>query len=573
MIRDGGVNDVSRLLTVAAAALCSALVSTLAAAQQNPDAGTLLREIERGTHPALPRPAPQVVPAAPAATLDTSVQVEVKGFRVRGATLIAESELVAALKPWTGRRLSFAELQKAADAIVEIYRARGYFARAYLPEQDLAAGIVTIAIVEGRLGGMRIETGGRETRLSERTVRRFMLARQQVGAPVAPEALQRGTNLLNDLPGVKASSILEPGSKEGESLLAVKVEDQPLLTGMAQLDNTGVRSTGENRASGMLSLGNPFGIGDQAGLNAAKSQGSEYGRLFYALPLGGDGLRLGVAAAHLKYDSSTAGIRSNGTALTEGLNLAYPIRRGSDWNLNIAAAYDRKRFQNFTANIEISNKRNTISSVALSADSVDGFGGGGFTQGGLTYSSGKLELGRNAADIAADQIANGPARNGDYSKWSWLLSRLQRASELDTLWLSLSGQWAGKNLDSSEKIGIAGPYAVRAYAAGEAFGDDGVLFTAEWRRQMGEALQLVAFYDEGRARLDHNINVASNAVNTVALSGAGLGLNWGKPSDIMLRATVAWRLGSNPQRNAVTGLDANGTRRDPRGAITAIKTF
>lgn len=563
----------SRLLTVAVVLFASAPAFTYAAAPPTPDAGTLLRETERAIQLPPSRPVPQAVPAAPAAAPDVSVQVEVKGFRLTGATLIAEADLIEALKPWTGRRLSFAELQKAADAIVELYRARGYFARAYLPEQDLASGIVTIAIVEGRLGELRIETEGRETRLRERTLRSFALARQQIGAPLEPESLQRATRLLNDLPGVVASSILEPGAKEGESVLALKVVDQPLLTGMGQLDNTGIRSTGEYRASGMLALSNPSGIGDQGALNAAKSRGSNYGRLSYALPLGGDGLRLGVAVADLTYDFSNAGIRSDGNAITGAINLTYPIRRAGDWNLNVAAAYDQKRFQNFTAGVEISNKQNAILSLALSGDGVDGFGGGGFTQAALSFGSGNLQLGRNAADLAADQVANGPARNGHYSKWSWLLGRLQRVSDKDALWLSLSGQWSNKNLDSSEKFGVAGPYAVRAYAAGEAFGDDGVFFTAEWRRQVVESLQLIAFYDEGRARLDHSVNVASNVVNSVTLAGAGIGLSWGKPATFQLRGTVAWRLGSNPLRNAITGFDTDGTKHDPRVVIVAVKTF
>ena len=155
-------------------AIALAIFSTGIAAQTAPDAGSLLREAEKQQAPRLPQPAPQAVPQAPLAPDANALRVQVKAFRIRGNTLIAEPELQAVLAPWVGKESSFAELQQAANALAEAYRRHGWFARPQLPAQDLAEGIVSINIIEGRLGAVRIEDGGLALRLDRSLVTQTM---------------------------------------------------------------------------------------------------------------------------------------------------------------------------------------------------------------------------------------------------------------------------------------------------------------------------------------------------------------------------------------------------------------
>ncbi|MDB5999399.1 MAG: polypeptide-transport-associated protein, partial [Rhizobacter sp.] len=162
------------LIATALGGLVASLCGQAAHAQA--DAGTLLRELPPPVQPAAPARTPSVVPAVPpSAAVDSQLRINVTRFVVRGATLIPETELQTLLAPYLGDR-SFADLQKAADAIAAAYRARGLLARALLPEQALTGGVVTIAVVEARLGGVRIDKGEQGLRLRESTVRNFMLA-------------------------------------------------------------------------------------------------------------------------------------------------------------------------------------------------------------------------------------------------------------------------------------------------------------------------------------------------------------------------------------------------------------
>ncbi|MCF8157660.1 MAG: ShlB/FhaC/HecB family hemolysin secretion/activation protein, partial [Rhodoferax sp.] len=265
-----------------------------ALAQTTPDAGSLLREAERKPQ-RLPNPVPQAVPKAPAGPEMGSVRVQVKAFRISGNTLISEPDLQAVLLPWVGKETSFAELQQAINAVAEAYRARGWFARPQLPAQDVNDGVISIHIIEGRLGAVRLDDGGKELRTDRAMVTDTMTARQKSGEPLNLDALDRSTNILNDTPGVAVATILAPGQNTGDTDAVVKVQDKPLFSGTAMLDNQGARSTGADKLSVSLMMDSPRGIGDQIALNGNTSEGSQYLKLAYALPWGRDGARVGAS--------------------------------------------------------------------------------------------------------------------------------------------------------------------------------------------------------------------------------------------------------------------------------------
>ncbi len=71
-------------------------------------------------------------------------------------------------------------------------------------------------------------------------------------------------------------------------------------------------------------------------------------------------------------------------------------------------------------------------------------------------------------------------------------------TQKDTLYLTLSGQWANTNLDPSQKMIAGGPYTVRAYEMSAVTGDTGVQASAEWRHDLRAwhgQWQAVAFLD------------------------------------------------------------------------------
>lgn len=545
-------------------------------AQTAPDAGSLLRETEHQPRQ-LPKPAPQAMPQAPAAepAISGAIRVTVKAFRLTGHTLIAEPELQAALAPWLGKEVSFAELQQAANAIAEVYRRHGWFARPQLPAQDVSSGIVIINILEGQLGGFRIDDDGKSLRIKRDTITGAMTARQKPGDPLNLDALERSTNILNDTPGVAVTTILATGKGPGESDAIVKVQDKPLFAATAQLDNTGSRSTGDKKLTATISLDNPTGIGDQISVNTNGSDGSTYLKLSYSLPIGDDGLRVGASTSALQYKlvgPDFEALKSKGDAETYGINASYPLLRSNTMNIAVGAALDRKDYTNEANGVTTSQKRIHAGMVSLTGDLLDGFSAGGMTLWGVNLTAGEVDLSANAANQTADR--NGPRTAGSYHKLGGNLARLQRLTDKATFWASVNGQVAGKNLDSAEKMSLGGPTGVRAYPVMEGSGDEGWQATLEARYNFTPALQITAFYDHGSIRRDHDANYTGALQPTVAtLKGAGLGVSWTQPGQYTLRAAIARRVGDNPLRTLATGKDQDGSDDKNRLWLTGIVYF
>jgi hemolysin activation/secretion protein len=149
------------------------------------------------------------------------------------------------------------------------------------------------------------------------------------------------------------------------------------------------------------------------------------------------------------------------------------------------------------------------------------------------------------------------------------------------VYANFTGQSAAKNLDSSEKFALGG-MGVRAYPQGEASGDAGALLNLEARYnipgfEFGN-LQLVGFYDYGSIKL-HKTTWAGwqpiglpNFPNSYSLSGAGFGLNVYKENDFSVRSSVAWKVGSNPGRDAL-GRDSDSESKSLRFWLQLSKQF
>jgi hemolysin activation/secretion protein len=548
-----------------------------ALAQTPPNAGSLLQQLERGSEPRLPgradkpraEPLPQETPKSP------GIAVAVKQFRFAGNTLLSEDALRAAVAPWVNRTVDFTELRKAAAAAAEAYRAAGWIARAYLPRQDITDGEVVIQIAEAAFGTARVENrqGEAPLRLKFERVLLYVDAAQKKGAPLSAAALDRALLLIEDLPGTGVSGSLTPGAHEGETDLALKLSAKPLFTGDVALDNAGSRATGSTRLTASLALNSALGYGEQATANLLYSEGSEYLRLAATLPAGTDGWRVGANASALRYQLTApefAALEARGHSETAGLEASYPLLRSRLSNVYLNLNADHKRFDNRSLGASVTRYRVNNLAAGLNANHFDNWGGGGASAASVHFVTGKVNLNgspNQAADAATTQSA------GTFHKIRYAASRRQALTETLAALASFSGQWANKNLDSSEKFYLGGPYGVRAYPVNEGGGSSGQLLNLETRAALPGQLSLSAFYDWGHVVVNRHQDFPGAAViNAMTLQGAGLALGWTGPGGTQVRATWARRIGDNPNPTA-TGLDQDGSKVRNRFWLSASLSF
>ena len=517
-------------------------------AQTPPDAGSLRQQIERDQATPLPRQlAPEKLPLPPAMASVPGFLLSVKAFRFVGNTLLSSAQLELVLDSWLDRPVGFGELQEAAAAVAKSYREAGWVVRAYLPQQDISDDVVTIQIVEAVFSGAVLE-GSPPTRVQLDDVIARIEALQPTGQLLNADALDRAVLLSDDLPGVSVTGALRPGQTPDSTEIALTVTDKALISGESTLDNTGSRATGPLRATLGLSLNSPSGRGDLFNALVTATDGSRYGRLAYSLPVGVQGLRVGTSVSSMLYRVITPEfslLNSHGSSTTAGLDLTYPLVRERMRNLYLNFAYDHKRFHNEASLAVQSDYKVDVSSLGLSGNLYDNFGGGGANTASLTWSSGMLNQGK------LDPGEN-PKLAGSFNKWRYNVSRQQVLTDSVSFYAGYSGQRATQTLDSSEKFYLGGVSGVRAFPSSEGSGSAGQLATVEMRTRLPNNFALTLFHDRGRV-------VNFDSTPSYILAGSGASFAWQSDFGINIKFTAARRSKANPNPIASNGRDQDGS--------------
>jgi hemolysin activation/secretion protein len=546
-----------------------------------PDSGSVLEQTKQPT-PA-PKPSPNLVPRAPEprpALGAPGLKLVVNGFRVTGNTIYAEDVLLAEVVEFVGKEQTIDGLNDAATKMRAYYRERGYFlVQAYLPQQEIKGGVVEIAIIEARVGkvALNLKEG---TRFSEGLVRGIVEKHLIEGSIITETSLETPLLLLNDLPNATVTSEIKPSQTVGSADLVVSVADTPgLISGSVDMDNYGNRYTGAMRAGVSFNLSNPLALGDQFSYRAfVTDEQMGFYRAAYVLPVGYWGTRVGASYAtfHYQLGKDFAATQSHGVGSVNTVYAFHPFIRTRGSNLILQAAFEAKRLNDRVDTTQTNVDRYINSSkLGFVGDFRDGILGGGLNSYSFTLTEGNAIINQTAVNDA-DKSAAGLHTGGRFAKKNYEFRRLQKITDNSNLLVALQGQMASKNLMSAEKFSLGGASGVRAYPTGEALGDTGYIFQAEYRYifpglKIGSGdVSISGFYDQGWVQINENAPqpTGSPAVdnNNRNLSGYGIGASVGKDSDFVLRAVAAWRLENEAAQS-------DPAHRVPRVWVQGIKWF
>lgn len=518
-----------------------------------PSAGSILQEVQ----PSLPQ-APSsgntglTIEGAKSGTLPTTVPFMVSSIRIIGNTKIDTTTLHALVADGEGKEETLNQLQALAGRITDYYHAHGYpLARAIIPAQRIADGVVTFEVLEAAFGKINLDNHSRVNNgLLQDT-----LSPMQSGAVIEQSTMDNSLLLLSDIPGISAHATLQPGAQVGTSDLNVATEPLPMVNGSVGLDNYGNAYTGRVRGSGNLNILNPLHMGDVLSLSALSS-GSDmnYGRVGYETLLNGLGTRVGASFSALHYilGGNLANLDGNGTAETSSAWLKQPIIRSQNDNLYFQLQYDHMALLDNLNSSDIHDKRHL--------DNWTGTASGDWRDAALVGAANTWSVGVTDGQVNFDDTnaqisdAGTTQTQGNFAKLDFSYTRLQGFTSLDSLYVAVSGQLANTNLDISQQLVVGGPYTVRAYDMGVLTGDEGILGTVEWRHDLGGLWngdwQAVAFVDSESVTINRSLWVGASAAgsNTATLSGAGVGMNWSTQNQWVAKVYVAAPIGADPSQ-------------------------
>jgi hemolysin activation/secretion protein len=539
-------------------ALACLTFASAAFAQKAPTAGEQLLQIPAAPNVTAPSPNMRVESSEAGSTESADTRkILVTALRLNGVTAIPEEELVQASGFAPGAWYSLDELRALATKMTASYRKAGYvLARIFLPAQDVTDGTVTMEVAEGRIGRIELRN---QSGVSDQVVH-TLLGGLEAAYAVNMPALERSLLLLTDIPGVKTKSVLRPGTLAGSTDLMVDLTPGQKIVGNLEADNHGNSYTGTYRIGANLTFNALTGNADAASVRLLTSgTGMQYGRVGYQRLLGP--LNAGVAYTAMAYTlgGEFANSKAHGTANIGSGYLSYPLLRSRDRDMAIQLAVENKDFADRIATGSPANNadKNVLNGTLSWKGNYQAAGGDSLGNYIVSVTHGVLNL-QNAEAIQVD--TSSAKTRGDFEKLTYALAHQHALTKAMGLSVSASGQWASKNLDASEKFSLGGANGIRAYPAGEAAGDEGVLLSVELRTALplvseswGGPAQLVGFWDAGSIAVNRVPWETTATANRRSLQGAGFGLNFLHSSRLMLKAYYAFPLGGEKAATSANG--------------------
>ncbi len=501
--------------------------------------------------------APEEPLATPAPKEAKSIHFTLNAVEIKGMTAFAPEQMAEAYAEYLHQPVTLDVAWVIADRITAQYRNAGYFlSRAYVPEQHIKEGVITIGVVEGYIGKVELPDGAE---VKDYRVVRAYINRVLAQKPITMDALESMLLRVNDLPGYHFQAVLSPLREKGGDEAAVKLSLTPSKKdgkGSVTFDNLSSRFLGPNEVSATYATSLlPLQQTTVSGLSSVMEDKLRYGIIAHTMTVAPDltlELNGGVTKANPGYTLEPFEIDSLSTSLGASLNYQWVRQRRE--NLALKLALDGRDVRTNILHTPLTRDHIRALRLSATADRQDSWRG--YNTASVTLSQGIDGLG--ASKKGELNLSRGDAVP-DFRKAEMSLSRLQGITDDWSLLASASGQTASGTLYSSEQFGYGGQAFGRAYDASEITGDKGVGAALELRYgglNVGEFIrpQPYAFYDIGRVW-----NSSAGQPKEASGSSAGAGVRFTTPWHQTGNIGLAWPL-SRDIATPIYGASEQGPR-------------
>ncbi|MEA2996570.1 MAG: hypothetical protein QOG74_2119, partial [Alphaproteobacteria bacterium] len=415
---------------------------------------------------------------------------------------------------------SQADLAEIAGKVSDLYRDAGYhLSRAIVPPQELKNGRVRLKVIEGAIVDIALKGKG-----AEQFGIGALLHPITDEHPARLKTLERQLLLVNERPGVRITdtSLEEIGAASGRFRLIGSVETWRIYTAQA-LDNLGTPAVGTLQAYSASAFNSYLVNGDSLGVNLSTVPDAPrelgFARLSYDAPIGQNGVRLGATALYSEVwpGDYRRQLGTRDQIETYEIKAGFvPIEtRGSSLWLTAAAGFSDVSERD-SSGIAY---RDHIRTVSLTADYKlqDNLDGWNYLT--FVWRQGLDVLGASRRD---DALLSRYGASGDFSIIDLSLTRYQRLSDIWSLKISASGQWASAPLLTSQQFYLGDA----AYGPGYYSGDNGFAGLLELRfdqtlpGKLLKGYQLYGFVDGGA------VWNSDSPGDVLSLSSAGAGVRF-----------------------------------------------
>ncbi|MBI1300981.1 MAG: ShlB/FhaC/HecB family hemolysin secretion/activation protein [Alphaproteobacteria bacterium] len=457
------------------------------------------------------------------------IKFQLQSLSIEGVGIYTSEDLNTIYSDKIGTVISLKDLYGIANAITNKYRNDGYIlTQVIVPPQTIEGGDVKLRAVEGFIDNIIIEGEGSES--EQKQIRKYAenLRKNNI---LSAQALERNLLLINDLPGVRARSVLSPSkSKTGGSDLTIIVE-RDSYEGEASVDNHGSRFLGPYQGAITGTANSAFGLNERITTQLVTAGDKDnkdellFGSVLYEMPVNQFGtlLRMIGSISATEPGDDLEDFDVNGISRFASASVVHPFVRSRTENLTARAGFD---IRNVDSRNNLSpSTHDAIRSVRVGAtyQFLDTFIGVGFNVFDFEVSQGVDILGASGSgDSDLTRAAGDPL----YTKARLQLQRLQRITSNVNILFAGQGQLAASPLLSSEEFGVGGVNIGRGYDSSEIVGDDGIAGKVEvqWNEPYKVKYlydyQMFAYLDGGRV-WDQDATTSGAKRESIVSTGVG----------------------------------------------------
>lgn len=472
----------------------------------------------------------------------------IERYIVEGASLLQQTEINAAVAPYTGKDKDFSDVQRALQAIEEAYVRHGFSAvRVALPEQELDKGTVHFRVVESRFGKVTVVDNRFATEAN------VLNAVPSVRSGEVPRAkkIARELKLANENPARQLNVVLQASENNEQVDAKVVVTDTKPITWGVSADNSGTPETGRARFGVSYRHANLFGKDHVAGLQYQTSP-QHVNRVTvlggsYKIPLYRSGDSVEFFGGYSNVNSVVGGIDNfQGGGLIFSGRYNHPLEQVGVFEPKLSFGLDLRDFRRIelTTTVPATVLYNEIVVMPVS---VSYAAQGKFAQSDLGFNA---TLAANipgmnkgkAADFAVHDQVRGTQPNANYRMLRYGVNYAQLIGNDWQFRAVLNGQWSRDVLIAGEQFRLGGADGVRGFTEGSVNGESGMRWNIEgYTPDFGKGdfrTRALMFFDTGQTRVEQGA--------LASISSAGLGLRASYQERFSLRCDAGRVIHTSP---------------------------
>ncbi|MFL4470140.1 ShlB/FhaC/HecB family hemolysin secretion/activation protein [Tateyamaria armeniaca] len=386
--------------------------------------------------------------------------VPITSINVEGITLIPDTQVNETLTLYARDCIGPLGVDQLLQALTDLYLESGYItSRAYIPEQDISSGTLTLVVVEGYVEAVAISHvvngKAREEVPASRISRALGL---RAGDTLELRTLEQGLDQVSRPPSAQTALDIQPGTQIGGSVLVLEIADNDRVRGDVSLLTSMQDGEVAPRLSFNFAADNLLQINDiwNVSFSGTDISNALTGRV--ALPLHRATIDVNFGfSEQLSLISPTVELLEQTPSF--GLGYTYLLHRDANTKTRLTASHAREKTFRYANGVSLTPAEVWLTRVGLERDII---GNGTFTGLSIAASRGQADGG------------------GGYNILEFSARHFRSFENQGQLYISVTGQAASDELPSAHRTFIGGTGTVRGFEAASFGGDNGLTLSAEY---------------------------------------------------------------------------------------------